>query len=283
MLPTTTDIQPISDIDIADLKKIAALVYSKYGYDFRDYAMSSFKRRILRILQIHRLTVDTLLKKLNDRPDFITEFLDEITVNTTELFRDPGFWRLLRQEIVPAILLNTTQFRVLHAGCSSGEEVLSMAILLQEMGLYDQVGITATDIDSVILEKARAATYSAKSMELNEKNYIRFEGKATLRQYYSEENGKAVFNRQLLRNVEFRKHDLVTGDVFNKFDLILCRNVMIYFNQKLQSDVVKKLHGSLFKYGYLCIGNKESIIWCDYANRFLTVNHEEKVFRKIRD
>lgn len=283
MLPTTTDIQPISDIDIADLKKIAALVYSKYGYDFRDYAMSSFKRRILRILQIHRLTVDTLLKKLNDRPDFITEFLDEITVNTTELFRDPGFWRLLRQEIVPAILLNTTQFRVLHAGCSSGEEVLSMAILLQEMGLYDQVGITATDIDSVILEKARAATYSAKSMELNEKNYIRFEGKATLRQYYSEENGKAVFNRQLLRNVEFRKHDLVTGDVFNKFDLILCRNVMIYFNQKLQNDVVKKLHGSLFKYGYLCIGNKESIIWCDYANRFLTVNHEEKVFRKIRD
>jgi chemotaxis protein methyltransferase CheR len=273
----------ILDIDIADLKRITNLVLSKYGYDFRDYAMSSFKRRLLRILQIDGLTIDTLLKKLSDQDDFVTHFLDEVTVNTTELFRDPGFWRLLRQHIIPAIRLNNTNFRVLHAGCSSGEEVLSMAILLKEMGMYDDVALIATDIDSVILEKAKAASYPIKNMEINEKNYIRFEGQKTLKQYYKEENGKAVFNRELLRNVVFRKYDLVTGDVFNKFDLILCRNVMIYFNQKLQNEVLTKLHDSLFTYGYLCIGNKETVTWCDYANRFITVNQEEKIFKKIRE
>src|SRR5690606_10096941 len=137
-----------------------------------------------------------------------------------------------------------------------------------EMGIHDDVTLIATDIDTVILEKAKAASYPIKNMELNEKNYIRFEGKASLSTYYKEENAKAVFNRDLYKNVSFRKYDLVTGDVFNKFDLILCRNVMIYFNQSLQNEVLKKFHASLFKYGYLCIGNKESVIWCDYANRF---------------
>lgn len=273
----------ILDIDIADLKKITALVYAKYGYDFRDYAMSSFKRRMLRILELQGLTVETLLKKINDQADFMTEFLDDVTVNTTELFRDPGFWRLLRQEIIPAILLNNKTFRIMHAGCSSGEEVISMAILLKEMGIHDNVTLIATDIDAVILEKAKAAAYPIQNMELNEKNYIRFEGKTLLKDYYKEENGKAVFNKDLLRNVSFRKYDLVTGEVFNKFDLILCRNVMIYFNQTLQNEVLKKFHASLFKYGYLAIGTKESVVWCDYANRFIVVNQEEKVFKKIRD
>ncbi len=273
----------ILDIDIADLKKITSAMHEKYGYDFRDYAMSSFKRRLLRIFQLYNLTAETLIRKINEQPEFVTSFLDEITVNTTELFRDPGFWRLLRQEVIPSIRLNNQQFRILHAGCSSGEEVLSMAILLHEMGIYHDISITATDIDTVILEKAKAAAYPIKNMELNEKNYIRFEGRSHLKDYYTEQNGKAVFDPRLLRNVSFRKYDLVTGDVFNKFDLVLCRNVMIYFNQKLQNEVLKKLHSSLFTYGYLCIGNKESVIWCDYANRFITVNHEEKVFKKIRE
>jgi chemotaxis protein methyltransferase CheR len=213
----------------------------------------------------------------------MTVFLEEVTVNTTELFRDPGFWRLLRDEIIPAIQLNNKNFRVMHAGCSSGEEVVSMAILLKEMGIHENVTLFATDIDTVILEKAKAAAYPLKSMELNEKNYIRYEGLAKLKDYYQEENGKAIFNRELFKNVTFRKYDLVTGDVFNKFDLILCRNVMIYFNQTLQNEVLKKFHTSLFKYGYLCIGNKESVIWCDYANRFIVVNHEEKVYKKVRE
>jgi chemotaxis protein methyltransferase CheR len=158
-----------------------------------------------------------------------------------------------------------------------------MAILLKEMGILDSVQLYATDLDTTILERARSATYSMKNMELNEKNYIRFQGAGSLTDYYKAENGYAVFNKDLLANVNFRKHDLVLGEAFNKFDLILCRNVMIYFNQTLQNDVLKKFHESLFKYGYLAIGSKESLIWCDYANRFIVVNNEEKIYKKIKD
>lgn len=273
----------MQDIDIADLKKIAELIYQKHRYDFRNYAMSSFKRRVLRIIELKKLTVESLLKKLTETPSFINEFLDELTVNVTEMFRDPGFWRIMREEIIPAILLNHKQFKIWHAGCSSGEEVLSMAIMLKEMGIWQDVQIFATDLDTNILERAKSATYSLKNMELNEKNYIRFQGTGSLKNYYKEENGNAVFNKDLLANVTFRKHDLVLGEVFNKFDLVLCRNVMIYFNQTLQNEVLKKFHEGLFKYGYLAIGSKESLIWCDYANRFIVVNNEEKVYKKIKD
>lgn len=271
------------DIDIADLKRISEFIYQKYNYDFRNYAMSSFKRRVLRIMELKKLSVDALLKKLNDTPTFINEFLDELTVNVTEMFRDPSFWRIMREEIIPAIMLNHKQFKIWHAGWSSVEEVLSMSIMLQEMGILQDVTMIATDLDVNILEKAKSGTYPVKNMELNEKNYIRFQGTRSFKDYYREENGVAVFNKDLLSNVSFRRHDLVVGDIFNKFDLILCRNVMIYFNQTLQNEVLKKFHESLFKYGYLAIGSKESLIWCDYANRFIVVNNEEKIYKKIKD
>jgi chemotaxis protein methyltransferase CheR len=262
------------DIDIADLKKISELIYVKYNYDFRNYAMSSFKRRVLRIME---------LKKLTETPAFVNEFLDELTVNVTEMFRDPSFWRVMREEILPSIMLNHKQFKIWHAGCSSGEEVISMTIMLKEMGILHDVTIIATDLDTNILEKAKSGIYPAKNMELNEKNYIRFQGTGNFKDYYKEDNGNAIFDKELLMNVSFRRHDLVLGDIFNKFDLILCRNVMIYFNQTLQNEVLKKFHESLFKYGYLAIGSKESLIWCDYANRFIVVNNEEKIYKKIKD
>lgn len=271
------------DIDIADLKRISELIYQKYNYDFRNYAMSSFKRRVLRIMELKKLTVDSLLKRLTDTPTFVNEFLDELTVNVTEMFRDPSFWRVMREEILPSIMLNHKQFKIWHAGCSSGEEVMSMCIMLKEMGVLQDVTLIATDLDLNILEKAKAGVYPIKNMELNEKNYIRFQGTGNFKDYYREENGNAVFNKDLLMNVSFRRHDLVLGDIFNKFDLILCRNVMIYFNQTLQNEVLKKFHESLFKYGYLAIGSKESLIWCDYANRFIVVNNEEKIYKKIKD
>jgi len=235
-------------------------------------------------MELKKLSVDNLIKKLNDTPIFINEFLDELTVNVTEMFRDPSFWRVMREEIIPAILLNHKQFKIWHAGCASGEEVLTMTIMLKEMGILHDVTIIATDLDVNILERAKSGTYPVKNMELNEKNYIRFQGTSSaLKDYYKEDNGYAVFNKELLANVSFRKHDLVLGEIFNKFDLILCRNVMIYFNQTLQNDVLKKFHESLFKYGYLAIGSKESLIWCDYANRFIVVNNEEKIYKKIKD
>src|SRR5688572_30443223 len=230
------------DIDINDLKRISELIYQKHHYDFRNYAMSSFKRRVLRIMELKKLSVESLIKKLTDNPAFINEFLDELTVNVTEMFRDPSFWRIMREEIIPAIMLNQKQFKIWHAGCSSGEEVVSMCIMLKEMGILHDVTLIATDLDVAILDKAKLATYPVKTMDLNEKNYIRFQGTSSLKNYYKEENGNAVFNKDLLANVTFRKHDLVLGDVFNKFDLVLCRNVMIYFNQTLQNEVLKKFH-----------------------------------------
>src|SRR5688500_11292022 len=197
----------MQDIDIADLKRISELIYQKYNYDFRNYAMSSFKRRVLRIMDLKKFTVESLIKKLNESPGFINEFLDELTVNVTEMFRDPSFWRIMREEIIPAIMLNHKQFKIWHAGCSSGEEVLSMCIMLKEMGILHDVTLIATDLDVNILEKARQITYPAKNMELNEKNYIRFQGTASsLKDYYREENGNAIFNKELLAGVSFRKH-----------------------------------------------------------------------------
>ena len=274
----------MEDIEIADIKKIAEVVKLKYNYDFTNYAMSSFKRRIQRIIDIHKFkSVDSLVKRIYEDKAFFEEFIVEITVNVTEMFRDPSFWRVLRDEVIPATMLNHDKIRIWHAGCSSGEEVFSMAIMLKEMGLLQNVSIIATDLDKEILKKAKSGKYTLKNMELNEKNYIRFQGNTTLKDYYKEKNGHVVLDSNLVMNVSFREHDLVRGQVFNKFDLVLCRNVMIYFNQTLQNEVLKKFHESLFKYGYLVIGSKESLIWCDIANKFIVVNKEEKIYKKFKD
>ncbi len=272
------------DIEISDLRRITELVKEQYRYDFTNYAMSSFRRRILRIMELYKFgSADLLIKRLKEDKSFFDEFISEITVNVTEMFRDPSFWRELRDNVIPNILLNHNTISIWHAGCSSGEEVFSMAILLKEMGILHKAKIIATDIDKVILDKAKMGHYSMKNMELNEKNYIRFEGKGNFKSYFTEQNGKAVMDKSLIDNVSFREHDLVQGVVFNKFDLILCRNVMIYFNQNLQNEVLKKHHESLFKYGYLVIGSKESLIWCEIANKFIVVNNEEKIYKKIKD
>src|SRR6187549_1946335 len=153
----------MQDIDIADLKRISEFIYQKHHYDFRNYAMSSFKRRVLRIMELKKLNVDALMKKLIDQPVFVNEFLDELTVNVTEMFRDPSFWRIMREEIIPAIMLNHKQFKIWHAGCSSGEEVLSMCIMLKEMGILQDVTLIATDLDVNILDRAKRAPIPSKT------------------------------------------------------------------------------------------------------------------------
>jgi len=272
------------EIEISELRKLTEIVKEHRGYDFTNYAMSSFKRRILRVLELGKFSsVEQLIRKLKEEDGYINEFLEEITVNVTEMFRDPSFWRVVRDHIIPNILLNHNTVSIWHAGCSSGEEVYSMAILLKEMGILNKAKIIASDLDRTILERAKKGEYSIKNMDLNQKNYIRFQGVGNLSDYYTVSNGKAIMDKSLIEQVSFREHDLVRGMVFNKFDIVLCRNVMIYFNQTLQNEVLKKLHESLFKYGYLTIGSKESLIWCDIANKFIVVNNEEKIYKKIRE
>ena len=174
--------------------------------------------------------------------------------------------------------------RASASGCSSGEEVLNMCVVLDELGILDDVRIVATDIDSGMLERGRSGVYPLKNMGVNEQNYKAYRSAADgLSKYYQQVNGSVTFRSDLLRNVTFTRHDLVMGDVFDRFDLILCRNVMIYFNQELQNEVLKKFHKSLLPGGFLSIGTKESLIWCDYGNRFLVVNNDEKVYKKVKD
>jgi len=274
----------MQEIQIVDIRKLSETIKTKYGYDFTNYAISSFKRRILRIVELYKFnSVDALIKKIGEDPKFFEEFVSEITVNVTEMFRDPSFWRILRDKIIPNILLNHKKVSIWHAGCSSGEEVYSIAILLKEMGILEDSKIIATDIDDQILERAKSGVYTVKNMELNEKNYVRFRGENELNKYFEVKNGLAYMDKSLIKDVSYRKHDLVNGIVFNKFDIVLCRNVMIYFNQNLQNEVLKKLHESIFKYGYLAIGSKESLIWCEIANKFIVVNNEEKIYKKIKE
>lgn len=274
----------MQEIHIVDIRKLTEIIKTKYGYDFSNYAISSFKRRILRILELYKFnSVDALTKKIGDEPAFFEEFISEITVNVTEMFRDPSFWRIIRDKIIPNILLNHKKVSIWHAGCSSGEEVYSMAILLKEMGILENSKIIATDIDDQILERARSGVFTVRNMELNEKNYVRFRGENELNKYFEVKNGLTYMDKSLVKDVSYRKHDLVEGIVFNKFDIVLCRNVMIYFNQNLQNEVLKKLHESIFKYGYLAIGSKESLIWCEIANKFIVANNEEKIYKKIKE
>ncbi len=274
----------MGEIEIAELRKLTTFIKEKFDYSFKDYAMSSFRRRIKRMLDLYKLqTVDELIHILNTKEDFFEEFVSELTVNVTEMFRDPTFWRVLREHIIPNIMLNHNKISIWHAGCSSGEEIISMSIVLDEMGILDKAKIVATDIDRSIIAKAKEGRYPLKHMEVNRKNYLRYQGKYSLEKYYTEVGSEAVINKSLLENVSYRKHDLVQGGVFSKFDLVLCRNVMIYFNQTLQNQVLHRLHESLFKYGYLVIGSKESLIWCDIAHKFIVVNNEEKIYKKIKD
>jgi chemotaxis protein methyltransferase CheR len=274
----------MQEMDTEDLKSIIALIRRKYGYDFSNYAISSFRRRVLRLLELKKLTPAALLEKLEEQSGFFIQFINEVTVNVTEMFRDHAFWNILRDEILPQIRKNRSQIKIWHAGCSSGEEVFSMAIVLKEMGIRDEVAILATDLDFDALEKGRSGSFPLKGMEVNEKNYKKFGGsKNSLAEYYTPQNGLAVFDTDLVRCVSFLKHDLVTGPVSHKFDLILCRNVMIYFNQALQNEVLRKFHRSLHVMGYLAIGSKESLIWCDISNKFVAVHNDQKIYQKIKE
>lgn len=272
----------IKDIEIGEVRKITETIKKKYNYDFSEYALSSFKRRIHRILNIHHFkSVDELIDKLVIDPTYFTIFLSELTVNVTEMYRDPSFWINLKKEILEHLFKEKEKVSIWHAGCSSGEEVISMTILLKEMNVLHRTNIIATDIDQQILKKAKKGIYHLKNMELNNKNYERANGLTKLSDYYTIKDNLVTFDSSLLNTVFFKEHNLTSQQTFAMFDLILCRNVLIYFNQSLQNKVLKNLHESLFMNSYLAIGSKESLIWCDYVNKFRCIDQEEKIYKKV--
>lgn len=269
-------------LELDELKKLTDAILTKYGYDFGNYAISSFKRRILMVLKKNGIkNLDALIQKLIYNPDFFEQFILDVTVNTTEMFRDPSFFQVLRNQVLP--VLNTRpEFNIWHAACSTGEEVLSLSILLKEEGMLNRAKVYATDINSAVLKKAASARFPLRNLELYTQNYNQTQPKGQLSDYYSIQDNEIFFNRDLVDHVKFKHHDLALDHHFFKFDLILCRNVMIYFNQELQNRVFDLLHNSMFLNGFLCLGAKESLIWCRIADKFEAVNETEKVFKKVK-
>lgn len=268
-------------IDDEKLNLILTDVFDLYGYDFSLYSKASLKRRLNRLFILDKfLSFAEFRHKLKSDPYYFNRFIEEITVNVTEMFRDPTFYKVLKNEILPS--LGTHPFiRIWHAGCSTGEEVYSMAILLKEAGLLQKSLIYATDLNSSVLIKARGGIFPLSQMQLYSENYIATGGSKDFSSYYTANYDRAIFNADLCEKMIFSTHNLVSDASFNEFHLILCRNVLIYFDQALQEKVFKLFDSSLGKLAYLCLGTKETIRFSKIQNNY--VQHgKEKIWRKLK-
>lgn len=270
-------VEEISNGDFTDLVKI---IQQRYGYDFTDYAPASLKRRFTRFTGFaHISNVFELKHRLLNDAGFFQEMVQYITVNVTEMFRDPAFYKTLREQVLPR-LASYPIIKIWHAGCASGEEVYSMAILLEEAGLLDRCRIYATDMNAANLRKAKKGAVALKDMKDYTYNYIQSGGVNDFSNYYTAGCDTAIIDAALRRNIIFFQHNLVTDQVFNEFQLICCRNVFIYFNRTLQERVVKLFYESLTSLGYLALGIKESLLYNDERFKFEPVNAANKIFRR---
>lgn len=271
------------DIDIQDIRKLVNAVKTKYGFDFGEYALSSFKRRLVRVLDLYKFKDMTeLINKVSFDKVFYEKFLKEITVNTTEMFRDPSMWKKFRESVIPE-LAKLPSIRIWHSACSSGEEVYSMAILMKEAGLLDKTKFLASDINEDVIATARSGKYPVRNMPLHSDNYDKSGGPKKLTDYYKVIGDYAYMDLSLLHNVQFKKFDLVLGQQDMKFDLILCRNVLIYFNLPLQDKIVGMFSSVMPIGGFLAVGSKETIAWCKSVTNYSTFSFEEKIYRKIKE
>ncbi len=267
------------ELENNDLGAIINYVRDYRGVDFSNYAQGSLNRRILRFFEINRLSgLSEFQQRIRTDREFGDFFINEITVNVTEMFRDPTFWIYIRDHVIPE-LNNRSVIRIWHAACSTGEEVYSMGILLKEAGIENKVKIIATDLNENALEQAKKGVYRKKNQSLNQKNYETFNGKGDFSKYYKDEDNTVVFDNTLIKHVEFLKHDLTCGQELSKFDLIICRNVLIYFNFNLQDKVLQLFHNSLKPDSYLGIGSKESIYRTKIEKLLKIESYEEKIFR----
>lgn len=253
-----------------------------FGYDFTNYSRASIKRRVNRLIVLDKFTgLESLRKRLLHDEKYLRRFIQEITVNVTEMFRNPSFYRMLREQVVP-VLATHPFIRVWHAGCSTGEEVYSMAILLREAGILQKSLIYATDINPEVLEKLAAGIYPLGSMKLFSENYIRCGGTEDFSSYYTARFNHAKFNDDLKARLIVSTHNLVSDGSFNEFQLIICRNVLIYFNKQLQDKVLELFDSSLEILGFLALGDKEQIKFSGIGHRYTQLDRKEKIWKKYR-
>jgi chemotaxis protein methyltransferase CheR len=256
-------------------------IHTHYGYDFSGYARASVYRRIRRFLSQKQLTsLEELRKPLFADSFFFENFLQEVTVNVTEMFRDPSFFLALRTHVLP--ILSTYPFiKIWDAGCSTGEELFSLAILLEEEGLLGRTKIYATDINQKVLKQAKEGIFSASHMPAYTSGYYAAGGKREFSSYYRSSYGNVKFDASLVRNVVVYPHNLATDSSFNEFHLILCRNVLIYFNRELQERVFKLFDESLVSLGYLALGKKETLAMSGISSDYDYVDKNNRIYRKL--
>ncbi|WP_429849003.1 CheR family methyltransferase [Brevibacillus panacihumi] len=257
-------------------------IYNQYGHDFRNYTYSSIRRRIWHRIRIEKLqTISGLQEKVLHDPKMMEKLFSDFFINVTEMFRDPQFFLTFRRSIVPH-LRKAPFIRIWHAGCSTGQEVFSMAILLHEEGLLHKSRLYGTDMNEHVLKKAKMGSFPIEKMQLYTKNYMQAGGTRAFSEYYTVKNGVVQFEPFLKDNMVFAQHNLVTDGSFNEFQVIICRNVMIYFNEPLQNHVHGLIYESLCTDGYLGLGNKEGVVFTTHASCYEEVDGTETFYRKVK-
>jgi chemotaxis protein methyltransferase CheR len=269
------------DTEEIELDLLLQAVHLKYGYDFRNYNKAHLKRRICQRLQLSSLnSISELQNRVLWDKKFFELFMQDLSINVTEMFRDPEFYAAFRKKVVPD-LSTYAHIKVWHAGCSTGEEVYSLAIILKEENLLPKTRIYATDINKNVLKIAKQGIYSNREMELYERNYREAGGKANLSDYYTSKYGSVIFDKMLSKNIVFADHNLVTDGEFAEINLVFCRNVLIYFDKFLQNKVLALFTGSLSKRGYLCLGTKESLQFSDFEPSYDVIDKKTKIYKKL--
>ena len=268
------------DIEKIEINLFLDAIYQRHGYDFKHYAQASVRRRVRQILvKSGCASIGEMIPRLLSDQDFGRMVIFEFSITVTEMFRDPDFYCSVRKNVLP--YLRTFPFtKVWHAGCATGEEVYSLAILLQEEGLYDRATIFATDFNDAVLEKAKEGIYALKDIRQYTSNYLKSYGTRSFADYYHAQYESAIMDQSLKRNITFASHNLVTDGVFGEMHLIFCRNVLIYFDKTLQNRVLRLFADSLGLGGFLCLGTKETLQFSDVADRFKVVDEQEKVYQK---
>ncbi len=255
-------------------------IYQRYGYDFRDYNKAHVKRRILhRVAHTGLKSISQLMHKVLHEDQFFDLILRDLSINVTEMYRDPSFYAVMRKEVIP-ILKTYPYLKVWHAGCATGEEVYSFAILLQEEGLYERTQLYATDFNPLVLDTAKKGIYPINRIKDYTTNYQMSGGINSFSDYYVARYDSVILDQSLKKNIVFAEHNLVTDSVFAETNLIICRNVLIYFNKELQNRVVKLFTDSLVKGGYLGLGSKENLMFTEVFDQYQVVDGKEKVYKK---
>ncbi len=273
--------QKTVDTEEIELDLFLQAIHLKYGYDFRNYNKAHLRRRINQRLQLSGLkTISELQNRVLWEKEFFQTLIQDLSITVTEMFRDPEFYAAFRKKVIPD-LKTYAHIKVWHAGCSTGEEVYSFAILLKEEGILSKTRIYATDINKNALATAKQGIYSSKEMEQYTRNYMEAGGAGKLSDYYTSKYGSVLFDQSLVKNVVFADHNLVTDGVFAEINLVFCRNVLIYFDKFLQNKVLTLFSNSLTKRGFLCLGTKESLQFSEEEANYSDIDKKMKIYRKL--